>query len=283
MAEQAELAFVKSFASNLSSQPVIYADDFQEPPEKSLKKIPVLPVEVPPPPESKAPVAAPIGSLSITFKSIKPAKTYNLTVQSTDTISDIKSQLAAEPGAPPADVQRLLLKGKAFADGKLLQEYSVKDGDIINLIIKPGFDWDPSKVPAPSSPRIAEGNIVLLPEPAQHKTRMGHGRIPSVVLSPSPSISPSPGETLVDIPLILDTSNSPSSPQSPRINTSYYATISQPTFWEHIQKFLESEFPNNMDAATAWENFFCASKGELSASEIAKIRDHVGMIGMAGT
>ena len=44
MAEQAELAFVKAFVNNLSSQPVTYADDFQQPPEKSLRKILVLPV-----------------------------------------------------------------------------------------------------------------------------------------------------------------------------------------------------------------------------------------------
>lgn len=35
---------MKAFANNLSSQPVTYADDFQQPPERSLRKIPVLPV-----------------------------------------------------------------------------------------------------------------------------------------------------------------------------------------------------------------------------------------------
>ena len=44
-----------------------------------------------------------------------------------------------------------------------------------------------------------------------------------------------------------------------------------------------SEFPNGSDAAQAWEDFFCASKGTLSVSEIAKIRDHVGVTGMAGS
>lgn len=44
MAEQAELAFVKAFVNNLASQPVTYADDFQQPPERSLRKIPVLAV-----------------------------------------------------------------------------------------------------------------------------------------------------------------------------------------------------------------------------------------------
>ena len=43
------------------------------------------------------------------------------------------------------------------------------------------------------------------------------------------------------------------------------------------------EFPNPSDAATAWEDFFRASKGSLSVSEIARIRDKIGVIGMGGT
>ena len=40
----------------------------------------------------------------------------------------MKTQFAAEPSAPPADAQRLLFKGKALADGKLLKEYNnIKD------------------------------------------------------------------------------------------------------------------------------------------------------------
>ena len=112
------------------------------------------------------------------FKSTKPVQSYTLSVQPTDTIAQIKTQLAATPGAPPADAQRLLLKGKALADAKLLQEYAVKDGDTINLMIKPGFEWDPSKVsvpapaasPASPSPSQGEGSkkdegITLLPSP----------------------------------------------------------------------------------------------------------------------
>ncbi len=44
-----------------------------------------------------------------------------------------------------------------------------------------------------------------------------------------------------------------------------------------------NEFPHASDASAAWEDFFCASKGVLSVSEIAKIRDKVGVVGMAGT
>ena len=46
---------------------------------------------------------------------------------------------------------------------------------------------------------------------------------------------------------------------------------------------ISTEFATESDASQAWEDFFCASKGTLSVSEIAKIRDRVGVIGMAGT
>lgn len=43
------------------------------------------------------------------------------------------------------------------------------------------------------------------------------------------------------------------------------------------------EFSNEEDALIAFEDFLRASKGGMTASEIAKIRDHVGVVGMAGT
>lgn len=289
MAEQAELAFVKTFVNNLSSHPVIYPDDFQQPPQNSLKKVPVLPIDLPPPPERKTDHAAPSASaLNITFKSIKPPQAYTLSVQPTDTISDIKTQLASQPAAPPADAQRLLLKGKALADSKLLKEYAVKDGDTVNLMIKPGFDWNPtaarisSPPPEKASPMDVDPGetITLIPE---SKTRTGHQRIPSVVLSPSPSLKAVAPEKQVDIPLVLDTSNMPMSPSSAPLDTAYHAAISQPAFWEHLWEFLNAELKDPTNAATAWEDFFCVSKGTLSVGEIAKIRDSVGVTGMAGT
>lgn len=186
-----------------------------------------------------------VGSIRVIFKSTKPVQAYTLDVQPTDTIAQIKGQLAAVPGAPPADAQRLLLKGKALADAKLLREYAVKDGDTVNLMVKPGFEWDPTKVPAPtaSSPAStsAQGSetITLLPSPEpKATTRSGHGRIPSVVLSPSPSLTASPGEKLVDIPLVLDASTIPASPSSIVADTPYHDTLSQPAFWEHLYAFL---------------------------------------------
>lgn len=165
-------------------------------------------------------------------------------MQPTDTIAQIKAQLAAVTGAPPADAQRLLLKGKALADGKLLREYAVKDGDTVNLMVKPGFDWDPTKPTAsptstspPSEPERKVEAQTLLPGTESKTTRGGHSRIPSVVLSPSPSLTPSPGEKLVDIPLILDTSSIPASPAAVS-DTPYHTTIAQPEFWEKLYAFL---------------------------------------------
>ncbi|TCD62766.1 hypothetical protein EIP91_006438 [Steccherinum ochraceum] len=292
-ARQAEHAFVKNFASTLSAHPVTFANDYQQPPENTLRRIPVAPIDLPPPPERKSADVAPTGSIDITIKSTKPAQSYSLSVQSTDTIATIKSQLAAKPGAPPADVQRLLLKGKALADGKLLKEYDVKEGDTVNLMVKPGFHWDPSDT-APSPPPafssygsqepVGPEHITLLPEQPSSK-RPGHSRIPSVVLSPSPSLTPAPDAKLADIPLLLDTSSIPSTgPLSAAAAESpYHATIAQPAFWDRLFTFLSGEFAHRSDAATAWEDFFRASKSQLSVSEIAMIRDNVGVMGMAGT
>ena len=47
--------------------------------------------------------------------------------------------------------------------------------------------------------------------------------------------------------------------------------------------FYRNEFRTPADVHSAFEDFLCAAKGSLTASQIAKIRDQVGVIGMAGT
>ncbi|EPQ50149.1 ubiquitin-domain-containing protein [Gloeophyllum trabeum ATCC 11539] len=280
MADQAELAFVKNFAHILASAPVQYPDDFQQPLQNWLKKVPTLPVSAFPDNmcvgwASDKPRHA--ASITVTFKSIKPPKSYTLSVAPTDPIASIKAQLAAQPGAPPADAQRLLLKGKALADSKLLREYAVSDGDTVNLLLKPGFAWDPSATPPkPANETETEMNV-------NTKRAGAHSRVPSVVLSPSPSGS-FPDEKPVDILLTLDTSTIPTPSLSPEASSStYHDTIVKPEFWEHLLTFLRSEFQNYEDATQAWEDFLRVSKGTLTPGQIAKIRDHVGVVGMAGT
>ncbi|KAG1869979.1 hypothetical protein F4604DRAFT_1881331 [Suillus subluteus] len=294
MADQAELVFVRSFVKVIGAQPIVYSDDYNQPPQNSLKKVPILPVELPPVPERKGePSTPPAASISITFKSTKPPQSFTLAVQPTDTVSEVKALLASQANAPPAEAQRLLLKGKALADAKLLKEYGVKEGDTINLMLKPGFEWDPTKSPFPSntSPvNMKPSNIPEIQTP-QPKLATGHRhtRTPSIVLSPSPSIVSLEQEGKPhDIDLTLDTSI-PTASISRAARSSYQTVISEPPFWESPVLFLEvsqmivTEFSNDSDSLIAFEDFLRASKGGLTASEIAKIRDHVGVVGMAGT
>lgn len=46
MADSAELAFVKNHLNTIGSLPIQYADDYQQPPQNSLKKIPIIPVRM---------------------------------------------------------------------------------------------------------------------------------------------------------------------------------------------------------------------------------------------
>jgi len=284
MADQNELAFVRNFVKTIAGQPVSFNDDYQAPPTLGLKRVPVLSIPVPPLPERKPESSAAPATINITFKSLKPPCAFTLAIQSTDTISDIKSQLASQPRAPPADAQRLLLKGKALVDAKLLKEYDVKEGDNINLMVKPGFDWDPNKSKAlfPTS-----GQEDMTDSTAKLTASHRHSRAPSIVLSPSPSVvtsrEPAEGNKPQDITLTLDTSTIPTASLSPVTRSSYQSTISEPAFWSRLLSFLQSEFPVEGDAFIAFEDFLRASKGGMTASEIAKIRDHVGVVGMAGT
>ncbi|KAG2059687.1 ubiquitin-domain-containing protein [Suillus hirtellus] len=289
MADQAELVFVRSFVKVIGAQPIVYSDDYNQPPQNSLKKVPILPVELPPVPERKGePSTPPAASISITFKSTKPPQSFTLAVQPTDTVSEVKALLSSQPNAPPAEAQRLLLKGKALADAKLLKEYGVKEGDTINLMLKPGFEWDPTKSPSPPSSSPVKMKYSNLPEiqTPQPKLATGHKhtRTPSIVLSPSPSIvSLEPEIKPHDIDLTLDTSLLPTASISRAARSSYQTVISEPPFWDRLYSYLRTEFSNDSDALIAFEDFLRASKGGLTASEIAKIRDHVGVVGMAGT
>ena len=177
------------------------------------------------------------------IKSLKPPKTYNLAVQSSDTIADIKSSLASQSGAPPVDVQRLLLKGKALADAKLLKEYNIKDGDTVNLMVKPGYDWNqvPESpkldipVPIPESPAEKSPSGSL--EPGTTRAAERHRRVPSVILSPSPnSLTPLRDGAPVDVALSLDDGDIFPPAHAPL--TPYQNVISSPDFWSDLLDFL---------------------------------------------
>jgi ubiquitin-like protein 4 len=182
-------------------------------------------------------------TLEVTFKSSKPSFSITIPVSPTDSISTIKTQISAQPRAPPADTQRLLFKGKALADAKLLKEYNIQTGDTINLMVKPGIiDWDPTKDPAASeSPptQLFAGTPAetasLSPNPPQKKRT--HNRIPSVVLSTPPSPLQKPQDIqLVDADGFMLSADMPTEPTIP--HTTYRTTVSQPEYWEKLLTFL---------------------------------------------
>lgn len=185
------------------------------------------------------------------IKSLKPPKIYALAVQSSDTIADIKTYLASQSGAPPVDVQRLLLKGKALADTKLLKEYNIRDGDTVNLMVKQGYDWNqaPSSprldipTPAPETPveRSPSGNL----EPGAARRTERHRRVPSVILSPSPnSLTPLREGAPVDVALSLDDGDILPPAHAPP--TPYQNVISSPDFWGDLLDFLRSVKTNSI-------------------------------------
>ncbi|KAF8205385.1 hypothetical protein K438DRAFT_1715773 [Mycena galopus ATCC 62051] len=291
MADQAEVAFLRVYLNTLTAQPVIYKDDYQQPPSNSLKKVPVLQIALPAPPPRRVPASSASASasttVSLTFKSLKPPASYTLAVHPTDSILALKQRLAAEPNGPPVAAQRLLLKGKALADAKLVKEYPLADGDTVNLVLKttpaPTSDITMADATQNPNPSLTVGGPNDLPvvSPAQaaaHPRR--HQRIPSVVLSPSPSAE-SPSASVTDITLTLDTDPDAGLPSEEL--SAYHVALADPEFWKKLLAFLNSSFGSPADASRAWEDFLRASKGTLTASEVARIRDTVGVSGMAGT
>ena len=190
--------------------------------------------------------------MSIVIKSLKPLKTYTLAVQSSDTIADIKSYLASQPGAPPVDVQRLLLKGKALADAKLLKEYSIKDGDTVNLMVKPGYDWNQATAFPKVDIPVLEPELSIS-EPPSATLEPGttrpdrHRRVPSVILSPSPnSLAPLRDGAPVDVALSLDDGDILPPAHAPP--TPYQNVVSSPEFWSELLIFLTSVKVDSVNA-----------------------------------
>ncbi|KAJ6562541.1 hypothetical protein B0H19DRAFT_1144908 [Mycena capillaripes] len=308
MADQAEVAFLRVYLNTLTAQPLIYTDDYQQPPQNSLKKIPILPIALPAPPRrAPAPSASSSSStsLTLTFKSLKPPAAYTLAVHPADSIATVKERLAAEPNGPPVAAQRLLLKGKALADAKLVKEYPLADGDTVNLVLK-ALPPASTSTSAPTStsdkdiimsdatsakpptltldpPSITEAKVQAHQQ-AQASGPRRHARIPSVVLSPSPSSeSPSGSPSPNNITLTLDADVDGGGGLPVEEISTYHAALAEPEFWEKLLTFLNESFSSPADAARAWEDFLRASKNTLTASEVARIRDRVGVIGMAGT
>ncbi|KZO94244.1 hypothetical protein CALVIDRAFT_501842 [Calocera viscosa TUFC12733] len=287
---QDEASFIRQHLASLGQLRTGYDRDYVPPLSELPRRPPIVPIEVLPPPEKDA--AEPeTNTLTITVKSLKPALSFPLTISPLDPISALKSQLAAHPRAPPAAAQRLLLKGKALADSRLVKEYDILSGAVVTLMVKPGVVWTGEEqrdstamdvdVPSPTLDTGASFSPQLTP---------GGHPIPTLTLSTEvPSRPQSPGapqlpNTVHTVPINTDilTASQPGPQPDPGTSASYHQTISSAQFWTRLFGFLKLQFEEEEDAAQALEDFLLASKSALSAGEIARIRETVGISGMGG-
>ncbi|KAJ7711412.1 hypothetical protein B0H14DRAFT_3099340 [Mycena olivaceomarginata] len=264
MGDQAEVAFLRVYLNTLTSQPIVYKDDYQQPPENSLKRVPVLQVDIAPSTASACPCRFyfcldPDSHLQVP----QAPASFTLSVHPTDSILAVKQRLAEQPNGLPVAAQRLLLKGKALADAKLVKEYPLADKDTVNLVLKAVSTPAPSdttmsdappptltlSTPTPAPAGTGDRPVVSAAQAAAHPRR--HTRIPSVVLSPSPS-----AEHVTDITLTLDADGG-----FPSEEINACQTLAEPAFWEGLLQFLNTSFPSPPDAARV---------GTLTASGVAR-------------
>jgi len=308
-----ELAFLKTQALALQKLPVILNNDYQPAPEDFPKKVLPFQITILPPPTRALPsdpstssgtagssTLSQRGTVTLLIKSTKPSLSFTLDVHPTDTIAQIKAQLAREHlRAPSADDQRLLLKGKVLADSKLLKEYPIlvtlSEPTNITLMAKAGSNWTGEERSSPTSARVVtvEPEEIIKPAPRNlaRPGGTGHARslsgaadempVPSLTLSPNPSGGDPEGNSAMQLDMDLNMIADPPRAMTPTAE-GFHQVVSDPAFWQRVMEFLNKEFKTPEDAQRAWEDFFLASKCHLSAHEIAKIRDTTGVVAMAG-
>ncbi|KAJ7806516.1 hypothetical protein B0H14DRAFT_3483998 [Mycena olivaceomarginata] len=151
----------------------------------------------------------------------------HLSVHPTDSILAVKQRLAEQPNGPPVAAQRLLLKGKALADAKLVEEYPPR-----RQRYRQSRPQGPPPPPAPAG--TGDRPVVSAAQAAAHPRR--HTRIPSVVSRPRPPPSRlrQASQTVTDITLTLDADGG-----FPSEEINACQTLAEPAFWEGLLQFLK--------------------------------------------
>lgn len=214
-------------------------------------------------------------TVNLTVKSLKPSLSLPMTVNLTDSVSQLKTLISqASTSAPPADSQRLLLKGKALTDSKLLKEYDISDGAIVHLYFKPAAA---AATPTPALNVESTSASASTSSPPVDKSTSAPPSPAPPSLTITTSVEDGPGTSM---PLTnFDLAAPPTGPQPEITSATFHASIADPVFWQKIHALCVTEFEHGDEADLAWEHFLRAMKGKLSAGEAAKIRDVVGVRG----
>jgi hypothetical protein len=203
-----------------------------------------------------------VDTINITVKSLKPPLTFSISTSPSDSVSQLKSLVSSSTAsAPPPSAQHLLVKGKALADHKLLQEYGLTDGATVHLVLKSGWEKEVS------TSKTAEETTPRATSPA----------IPVLTISVPDDARPS---TPTERPLTAaDISVPPHGPQPQITSEHYHAVLADPDFWVKVYELCQSSFKTPDDADGCWQTFLEGHMSHLSAGEIAKIKDVVGVTG----
>jgi hypothetical protein len=157
-----------------------------------------------------------------------------------------------------------------MGDGKLLREFAVEDGAVVNLMVK--------AVVAPT-PEPAAVEVPFVP--------MSEGPIPTFTVSSEPSSRlggiPPIATSLPDSAFASPTTISPGTMGE---SAHFISTVSSPSLWKDAYALLQRHFgateEGQVEAKKAWESWLSGSREYISASDKALIREHVGVSAMGG-
>ncbi|GAA6057589.1 hypothetical protein JCM3770_005400 [Rhodotorula araucariae] len=264
-----EIHAFKATAELLASLKQLLPNHYVPPKEDRHKRPTLANVPVCSPPTSShddddSDAAAPAdATLALTVKSLKPPLAFTLAARPTATIADLKAQLAkADTAAPAPEQQRWILKGKAMGDTKLLREFDVQDGAVINLMVT-------KAAPPPAAPSSS------VPAP-----------VPAFTLSePSTSSAPSPAQVplakdLDSLP--LSTSTSADHPELVGLSPAFVSTVSSPALWQSVREAIEGHFDGEAEAQRVWEAMFGGAREWIRPNDKALVREKVGYSAMGG-
>lgn len=283
-----ELAAFKATAGLLATQKIRYSSNYVPPLQDRHRKATLVNVPVCEPPSTSSDDAEEAGAsvddtVQLTIKSLKPPLTFTLSAAPTATIVSLKQQLAdsqSSKGAPAVEGQRWILKGKSMGDTKLLKEFNVQDGAVINLMVTKSS----VALPPPTASTTSTANAgTSSDDPEEVSTAPA---VPSLTLS-EPGADSTSSKTTRRPSISLDNLPPPSSSSaSVHSSAAYRERIQQPELWQEIRAVLENKFAGieNKDAECqqAWEAMLAGCQEWIDPGKKALIREKVGYSAMGG-